>query len=115
MNTTEFAKLAEMLSSMEPDTPPKKVLSGNPQLFYKELADTDKLNAGVWRSTVGSWEIESWSVNEVMLIQSGHVRLTDSDGNATDLTAGDAMYIAKGWSGRWETLEDVEKFYVIVY
>ena len=30
------ANLAQMLASMPPDTPPKKVVAGNPQLFYME-------------------------------------------------------------------------------
>ena len=63
--------MAHLLATMAADPPPKKVVGGNPQLFSAELVDTDKLNAGTWGSSVGSWEIASWSVNEIMIIQSG--------------------------------------------
>lgn len=114
-NVSQFANVHALFEQMEPDAAPSKILAGDPKTFAAELADAEKLNAGVWSSTVGSWEIESWSVNEVMLIHSGKVRLTGIDGEVTLLGPGDAFFVAKGWQGTWETLEPVKKFYVIVY
>ena len=108
------AKIEDLLAQLTPDSPPKKILSGSPQFAYAELVDTDKLNSGVWSSTRGSWEIASYSVNEVMMILSGRVRLTDAEGAVTELGAGDVYYVAKGWQGHWDVLEDVQKVYVIV-
>ena len=106
--------VADMLAHMSADDPPKKVVSGNPELSYNELAEKPELYAGVWASTVGSWEIESWSVHEVMVIQSGRVRLTTKDGTVSEFGPGDMVVVPKGWSGVWETLERLEKIYVIV-
>ena len=110
-----FGNIKQLLASMEPSGLPKTVLSGDPQMSDAELADTDKLNAGVWSSQVGSWRIDGWSVNEVMVIQSGRALLTEDDGHVTELGPGDAFFAPKGWKGTWETLEPVQKFYVIVY
>ncbi len=110
-----FGNVEKLLASMEPSGLPKTVLSGDPQMAAADLTDTDKLNAGVWGSKVGSWRIDGWSVNEVMVIQSGRARLTEDDGPVTELGPGDAFFAPKGWKGTWETLEDVQKFYVIVY
>ena len=110
-----FGNVEKMLASMEPIGLPKAPLGGDPQMVAAELADNETLNAGVWGSKVGSWRIDGWSVNEVMVIQSGRVRLTEDDGPVTELGPSDAFFAPKGWKGTWETLEEVTKFYVSIY
>ena len=111
----KFSNLTTLLANMIPDTTPATVDSGTPQMLYAELAKSDKLETGVWSATVGGFTIESYSINEIMLMLSGRLRLTDADGNVTELGEGDVFYIPKGWKGRWDTLEDMQKLYVIVY
>lgn len=53
-------------------------------------------------------------MEEVCVILAGHLRLTDADGAAHDLRTGDAFHLPKGWSGTWEVVEDMRKFYVIL-
>jgi uncharacterized cupin superfamily protein len=72
------------------------------------------LEAGVWRCTPCVWKSDYYDVTEVMLMLSGRLRLTDSEGKATELTKCDVFYIPRGWSGKWETLETMEKLYVII-
>ncbi|MEM8863493.1 MAG: cupin domain-containing protein [Chloroflexota bacterium] len=114
-STAKFGNVAELLGKMEADTPPKNILDGNPETIAAELTDSDKLNAGVWGSSVGKWRIDGYSVNEIMIIQSGRVRLTEDDGPVTELGPGDMFYVPKGWKGTREKLEDVQKVYVMVY
>ncbi|MEM7118218.1 MAG: cupin domain-containing protein [Chloroflexota bacterium] len=111
----KFSTLEKLLSTMVPDEPPKNIQSGNPQTMYSELASSDQLETGTWSCSVGSWDIPSFSVSEVMLILNGRIRLTDTAGTSTELGKGDLFFLPKGWSGRWETLEDMQKLYVIVY
>lgn len=100
---------------MEPDDVPSNIDAGDPKMMFSELAKDEQLETGVWSMTVGGFPIESYSVAEVMLMLNGRLRLTAADGTVTELTKGDVFYIPKGWAGRWDTLEDMEKFYVIVY
>jgi len=41
------------------------------------------------------------------------VKLTDADGNVETYRAGDSFLIPSGFSGSWETIEPVRKFFVI--
>ena len=104
----------ELLARMEPDTSPSTVDVGNPVTAFCELIAHDGIESGVWSCTVGGWTIESYEVNEAMVMLAGHLRLTATDGTVTDVHPGDLFFIPKGWSGRWDTMEDMQKAYVIV-
>ncbi len=113
--TAIFGNLDNLLSQMVADKTPATVDSGDPHMAYAELASDSQLESGVWSATVGGWTIDSYSVAEVMLILSGRLRITDDEGIATELGKGDVFYLPKGWRGRWDVLEDMQKMYVIVY
>ncbi|HKJ37582.1 MAG TPA: cupin domain-containing protein [Anaerolineales bacterium] len=109
-----FGNIEKLLANVVEETEPSGALSGDPKTYLGELLSQDGLDVGVWRCTPGVWEYDSYDVNEVMVMLSGRMRLTDSDGNATELTKGDVFYIPRGWAGKWETLETMEKVYVIM-
>jgi len=109
-----FGNIDELLANAIEETGPSGALSGDPKMHLGELVSRKDLQAGVWRCTPGVWEYDSYEVDEVMLMLSGKMRLTDSGGNATELTKGDVFYIPRGWAGKWETLETMEKMYVII-
>ena len=110
-----FGKMADMLATMEPDEPVKNVVSGNPETMFSELAKGEGFESGVWSCTAGAFEIDSYSINEVMLLVEGRMGLTDSAGKEVELNKGDLFFIPKGWSGRWTVHEDMQKMYVIMY
>jgi len=64
-------------------------------LWYTD--PSNKLCAGFWAS-------EDFS---------GAVNYTDADGNVETYRAGDSFLIPSGFSGSWETIEPVRKFFVI--
>ena len=109
-----FGNIDELLANAVEDTSPSGALSGDPKMHLGELIARKDLQVGVWHCTPGVWEYDFYEENEVMLMLSGRMRLTDADGNATELTKGDVFYIPRGWSGKWETLETMEKMYVII-
>jgi len=109
-----FGNIDELAANAKEDTTPTGALGEEPIIHLGELINQKNLQAGVWRCTPCIWEYNFYEENEVMLMLSGRLRLTDSDGNATELTKGDVFYIPRGWSGRWETLETMEKLYVII-
>ncbi|MEM7333112.1 MAG: cupin domain-containing protein [Chloroflexota bacterium] len=114
MSQAIFGNIEQLLKNMAADDPPKNVISGSPTTLYGELLSQDGLDVGVWRCTVGTWEITNYSINEVMLMLSGKMRLTDSSGHSKDLAKGDLFFIPKGWRGTWEVVEEMEKVYVIM-
>lgn len=71
-----------------------------------------RFHAGIWTSTVGCWQV-AYTEDEYCVLTRGRVRLIADDGTAREFAAGDAFLIPAGFCGRWETLEDCAKHYVI--
>lgn len=55
---------------------------------------------------------EPYGVDEFMYFLEGGVTLTSSDGSVTEIEAGEAVTIAKEWTGIWET-RGYKKIWVI--
>ena len=91
---------------------PEKVISGDPVHTTWNLEETGGLFCGMWESTPGKWRL-TYSEWEYVYIHSGHSILTDRDGKATHLRAGDSYIIRPGFDGTWETVETTLKDYVI--
>ena len=74
-------------------------------------------NAGV---LMGTWECEPGKlkldlpVTEFCHLLKGHWRLTDNEGNITDLKAGDSFAFPRGWKGISEVVETVRKVYTVI-
>ncbi len=71
-----------------------------------------KLTSGVYDSTGSTSKIDSYRVDEFMYFIRGSVKLTSDDGHVTDIKAGDAVFVPKGWKGTWES-PGYTKYYVI--
>lgn len=97
----------------ETDSPaPEKVISGSPVFRTWNLEEREGLYAGIWESTPGKWRIEydEW---EYCRILSGVSVLTDADGEAVTVRAGDSFVLQPGFKGSWEVIETTTKEYVI--
>ncbi|MFP3516193.1 cupin domain-containing protein [Pseudomonas sp. SIMBA_077] len=92
---------------------PEKRLKGNPeQILHNHYASAcGQLNAGMWESDVGHWEV-NFTEHEYCEIVQGVSVLRDREGNAKTLRAGDRFVIPAGFKGTWEVLEPCRKFYV---
>jgi len=62
-----------------------------------------KFASGVFSSTAGYVEFESYAADEFCYIVSGEATITSADGSVLKLGVGDAITIPKGWKGRWDT------------
>ena len=69
--------------------------------MYK--SDDQKFASGVFSSTAGYVEFESYAADEFCYIVSGEATITSADGSVLKLAVGDAITIPKGWKGRWDT------------
>ncbi len=88
--------------------------AGQPMTAYAELFADAGVEAGIWSCTPGGWHIEHREDTEVVIILSGSARITDDGGTPRDVGEGDMFVLPRGWSGRWDILEPVEKLYVII-
>jgi len=79
-------------------------------LWYTD--PSNKLCAGFWASEDFSGAV-SYTEDEFCTLIAGVVKLTDADGNVETYRAGDSFLIPSGFSGSWETIEPVRKFFVI--
>ena len=74
-------------------------------------SDDQRFSSGLFSSSAGYAEFDSYAADEFCYIVSGEATITSADGTATKLKAGDAISIPKGWKGRWDT-SGYTKYYV---
>ena len=88
--------------------------AGGEVLDITSLMSSDKRFAsGMYRAGPSRVEIpEPYGVDEFMYFIEGGVTLTSSDGTVTEIGAGEAVTIAREWTGIWET-EGYTKIWVI--
>jgi uncharacterized cupin superfamily protein len=87
--------------------------SGDPHTGTRPLYSDTHLRCGVWECTPGGWDVENRVGTETMFILQGRVRITTKGEEPVEIAAGEVFVLPDGWSGRWETVETVRKFYTI--
>lgn len=92
---------------------PERVISGDPVHTTWAVEERGNIFSGLWQSTPGKWRV-SYAEWEYIHILSGHSILTDGEGHATHLRAGDSWIIRPGFAGTWEVVETTLKDYVII-
>jgi hypothetical protein len=99
--------------ALEPLGPRVGFDSGDPQTSGISFFEGHGVSVGVWECTPGGWTIVDRPNTETMMLLGGVARITPADGEPVELEEGDVFVLPKGWSGRWDVLETVRKFYVI--
>jgi len=103
-----------MASTLEISRPAAdRLISGDPEHSTWNLTEDRGLYCGIWESTPGAWRVkyDEW---EYCRILSGVSRITDAQGNVTQVTAGDSFTLPAGFEGIWEVVETTRKEYVIL-
>ena len=70
-----------------------------------------KMEAGLYKAGASDAPIDSYPVDEFCYFLTGVVTLTSSDGSKVVLHPHEAVFIPKGWKGRWTT-RGYTKYYV---
>jgi len=97
-----------------PDMTETKREGGHTTLDVTTLLSSDKKFAtGMYKSGKVRFEItEPYGVDEFMYFVEGSVTLTSSDGTVQVINAGEAVTVAKEWTGVWDT-DGYTKMWVI--
>lgn len=109
--------LLKLDSSVAPDVyflPSEKLISGNPQqtVWMHYTDPTQQFFSGVWRSEPGKWRI-AYTEEEYCHMLEGRSIVTNADGEAVTVSAGDSFVIPRGFTGTWEVVETSRKRFVI--
>ncbi|MBM0123632.1 cupin domain-containing protein [Pimelobacter simplex] len=75
-------------------------------------ADESRPFGGAWEGRPGSLRLDEYPYDEVCVMLTGVVALVDSTGERREFRAGEAFFVPKGFSGRWETVEPATKVFV---
>ncbi|MGA7779856.1 MAG: cupin domain-containing protein [Paraburkholderia sp.] len=75
---------------------------------------SSKYVAGWWEGKVGTVDFPETAADEAVWLTEGRVALIDVAGNRKEFSAGQGYLLPAGFAGRWETLEDAKKFYVVL-
>ena len=116
MNTLIVA--GQSVPSPEPteDRPrPDRLVHGNPRRLTWDCYTSGPMSTGFWECDPGMWRI-AFAANKQEFFQviQGRVRLHDADGRFQEIGPGDAAIIPPGFTGAFEVVEAVRKYYVLV-
>jgi hypothetical protein len=108
----KFSALSTATDALRPDA--EKILSGNPAQTVRNhyTNASGEFFSGEWTGEVGKWKIR-YTEDEFCFVTRGRNLITNEDGVAVAINAGDAFVIPAGFQGTWEVLESTHKFYAI--
>ncbi|BAN26645.1 cupin domain-containing protein [Caballeronia insecticola] len=69
---------------------------------------------GWWEGKAGAVDFPATTADEAVWLVEGRIALTDVNGGRREFTAGQGYLLPAGFAGRWETIEDAKKFYVVL-
>ncbi len=76
-------------------------------------SDDSRIVSGVWEAEPGLSRWEFLERGEVIHVLEGRMVVTEDDGEAVTVEAGNAAVFPIGWRGTWEIQERIRKFFVI--
>ena len=93
---------------------PDRLVAGNPLRTTWEAYESQGMEAGIWSCEKGAWQIAfAEGKDEFFCIIEGRIKITDADGIAKEFGPGQGCVIPSGFTGTFEVLEPVQKYYVI--
>lgn len=106
------------LPSFAPEAPALPVVDGSlheaPANVAETIYDVGPTRVGFLTCTPGSFVVAARAKAEIFWIADGAAFLTNADGSAYRCTAGDTVVLPKGWAGRWDIVEPLQKVWVEV-
>lgn len=102
------------ISNMTPKGPRPNADVGKPHDKTLRLGQDRNIRAGTWWCAAGGWpSLEQRATTEIFYVLKGQGCLTDLDGMRHYFGPGDVVVLPKGWSGRWDVLEDIHNVWFV--
>ena len=76
--------------------------------------DDEKFYAGIWSADPSSVDFDSYPVDEVCVVLTGKITLTEPGKSPEVFTTGDAFGLKKGTALNWNQDPDTRKIFVIL-
>ncbi|XRB21949.1 cupin domain-containing protein [Pseudoscourfieldia marina] len=86
----------------------------SPERLARTFFDNGRTRAGFWSCAPGSFPGGKGKTAECVHIIGGTVFLTNEDGSARRICAGDTVVLPDGWTGRWDVVERTEAVWASV-
>ena len=90
------------------------VISGDPRERSVAVSSHNRLEAGVWECTPGTFPMRRDGYDEVFCVLSGHATMHIDGGLSFDLRPGSMLLTPAGTTGTWVVHETLRKAYMIV-
>mmetsp|Transcript_6387 Transcript_6387/g.9036 ORF Transcript_6387/g.9036 Transcript_6387/m.9036 type:complete len:337 (+) Transcript_6387:865-1875(+) len=88
---------------------------GTPHDSSRPFTEVGAISSGSWWCAQGGWPSPNQrATTEIFYVLEGHGCLTDRDGTTQHYFGpGDTVILPKGWSGRWDVLQDIHKIWFV--
>lgn len=118
MPPPELSVFAQQEPPPSHDRPrPERLVKGNPgRITYEHfLSMRGDLSAGIWACEPGAWNIAfAPGKDEFFCVIEGRLRISDASGKSAEFGPGQAGVIPEGFTGTFEVIEKVRKYYVVL-
>jgi uncharacterized cupin superfamily protein len=118
---TAFVRLIDFQANVPAPTPdrprPDRLVAGNPErtTWTHYSAQHGDFDCGIWACEPGAWRIAFPAGKEEFFhVISGRIRISDDAGAASEFGPGHACVIPAGFTGLFEVLEPVRKYFVVI-
>ncbi|HJF28524.1 cupin domain-containing protein [Acinetobacter bohemicus] len=95
---------------------PERLVQGNPKRLTYSAYEHPHMDCGIWNCEVGAWNIQfAENKQEFFQVIEGVVRIHDTQNQSfIEVKAGEAGIIPPAFTGTFEVVEAVKKYYVVV-
>lgn len=102
------------LDRLTPKGPRANADVGEPHDATRSLFEESHLSVGGWWCARGGWPSPKFrDTTEIFTVLEGFGCVTDLDGAPHYFGPGDTVILPKGWSGRWDILQDLHKVWFV--
>lgn len=107
--------LSSLAEGTKAETPAEALLSGHGEVttYFGFASENGNTVSGIWSSEAFSKKKSHPDEMEFCYLIEGTVKLTDSEGNSQEFSAGEALVVTPGFDGIWESVTHVKKYFVI--